>query len=600
MKKQNRFSRRDLLPGMLMLVLLPLVAKGQKVEVDLGKYPWFPDGDFQYDFFMYWKSIVFLVLAAGMVLVLIDRWLLRGKKFRNWKYFIPLFLYAGLAVLSTILSDDRTLSLKGMWQQYESVWVLLGYVVTAFYCAQLTESMEDVRLMLWSAAAGAVAPGIIGLTQLFGKDFFYTGAGKGFLSLGMDAAAKDAMQYLYAGKGRSAVYMTLYTPNYAGVYLVLILPVVIALTITAAAKAGKIFGSILSIVLILCLYGSGSRTGLLVGGFLVLLAVLFIRRGKRGENVGKKLQLRSGICVVAVIVGIVGYDQVNDHAVINGLRESIHRETYDMEEIQPGENSVTLKYKKHTLELIPETTEMGQMLTAVSDKKDQMSAVWDADSQCFRLRDPVYEDLELDAYSQDGIAYIVIRQGDITWNFFKEQDSTEYIYLNQYGKEEELHNAKAVLKGFERAFSGRGYIWGRTIPLLGKYLLWGSGPDTFAAEFPQSDYVMKANTGPGMYQQLPTKAHSLYLQSALQTGVLSAICLVLFWLRYIIDFVKTSRKNSTNKKTFPKDPKETILELGIFLGIVGFLLTGVMNDSNLATAPVFWCFLGTGIGIKNS
>ena len=109
---------------------------------------------------------------------------------------------------------------------------------------------------------------------------------------------------------------------------------------------------------------------------------------------------------------------------------------------------------------------------------------------------------------------------------------------------------------------------------------------------------MKANTGLGMYQQLPTKAHDLYLQSALQTGVLSAICLILFWMRYIADFVKKSRKDSINRKISQEDRKEVLLELGIFLGIVGFLLTGIMNDSNLATAPVFWCLLGIGIGIK--
>lgn len=598
MKKKKRFYRWDLLPGMLLLIFLPLVAKGQKVEVDLGKYPWFPDGNFQYDFFMYWKSIVFLILVACMLLVLIDRCLLRGKKLRNWEYFIPLFLYAGLAVLSTILSADRNLSLKGMWQQYESVWVLLGYVVSVFYCAQVIENIKDARLMLWAAVAGAVIPGIIGLTQLWGKDFFYTGIGKELLSAGMDKAAKDAMEYLYAGNGTSAVYMTLYTPNYAGVYLVMILPVVIILTITAATKAGKFFGSILSIMLVTCLYGSGSRTGLIIGGILVILAAFFIQMRKRGGNAYRKMRIWPGICILAVIVAIGSYDLVNDHAVINGFRESLYTAAYDLEEIQPGENSITVKYKKHTLELIPETTEMGQMLTAVSDKKEQLTAVWDADSKCFRFRESVYEDLDLDAYSQDGTAYIVIRHGEITWNFFKEPDSSKYVYLNQYGKAEDLQNAPAVLKGYEKAFSGRGYIRGRTIPLLGRHLLWGSGPDTFAAEFPQSDYVMKANTGLGMYQQLPTKAHDLYLQSALQTGVLSAICLILFWMRYIADFVKKSRKDSINRKISQEDRKEVLLELGIFLGIVGFLLTGIMNDSNLATAPVFWCLLGTGIGIK--
>lgn len=120
-------------------------------------------------------------------------------------------------------------------------------------------------------------------------------------------------------------------------------------------------------------------------------------------------------------------------------------------------------------------------------------------------------------------------------------------------------NVAAVWKGHEKALFGRGYIWGRTIPLILKHLIWGSSPDTFAAEFPQTDYVMKANTGAGMYQQLPTKAHSLYLQTALQTGVLSLLCLMLFWRRYLFCFIKTFFGNE-NKAAGR-------IKLAVFLGI---------------------------------
>ena len=578
--------RLDLLPGILMMILLPLVAKGQKVKVNLGNYSWFPDGDFQYDFFMYWKSIVFLVLAAGMLVVLIDRWLIRQIRIRNWKYFFPLFIYAGLVILSSVLSVDRTLTMKGMWQQYESVWVLLGYVAAAFYCAQVVENMSDVRTILWAAAAGAVIPGIIGLTQLVGKDFFYTEAGKELLTAGLDSAVKDTMRYLYSGTGSSTVYMSSYTPNYAGVYLILILPIVAVLTITAVSRRAKIFGSILIVMLCICLYGSGSKTGLIVGGILVIVAGIFIQIRRNG----KKKWLYPGICILLAIIVIAGYDLANGHTVINNIRDSFQKVTYDLEEIQPEEDGITIKYKKNILQLQPEITDMGQILNGLSNKTEHLTAVWDTDSQCFRFKNTVYEDLEFDAYIQDQISYIIIRQNDITWNFFKAQDSKKYVYLNQYGKADELRNAKAVLKGHERAFSERGYIWGRTIPMLLKHILWGSGPDTFAAEFPQNDYVMKANTSLGMYQQLPTRAHNMYLQSALQTGVLSTICLLVFWLRYLISFVKKYfRKNSQ---------VEVLPELGIFLSITGFLLMGIMNDSNLAAAPVFWCLLGTGIAMK--
>ena len=585
--------RPDLLPGIFMLILLPLVAKGQKVKVNLGEHSWFPDGDFQYDFFMYWKSIVFLILVTGMLLVLIDRRLIRQIRIRNWKYFIPLFIYAGAVILSSFLSVDKTLTLKGMWQQYESVWVLLGYVVVAFYCAQVVENRSDMKAMLWAAVTGAIIPGIIGLTQLVGKDFFYTEAGKELLTAGLGNAVKDTMQYLYSGTGSSAVYMASYTPNYAGVYLILILPVAVVLTMTAVSRRTKIFGSFLIIMFCICLYGSGSKTGLIVGGVLVLVAGIFVQiRRNRTDRNGKKNWIYPGIGILLAVTVIAGYDLASGHTVINSVRDSFQKSTYDLEELQPEKGGITVKYKDNTLKLRPEVTEMGQILNGISNKNEQLTAVWDTDSQCFRFRNTVYEDLEFDAYSQNQISYIVIRQGEITWNFFKKQDSEKYVYLNQYGKADEICNAKAVLKGYERAFSERGYIWGRTVPLLLKHILWGSGPDTFAVEFPQTDYVMKANTSLGMYQQLPTRAHSMYLQSALQTGILSAICLLVFWLRYIIYFVKKYSGNNSS------DRFETLMELGIFLSITGFLLMGIMNDSNLAAAPVFWCILGNGIAMK--
>ena len=158
----------DLLPLIMALAVLPLVAIGRKVSVTLGKYSWFADGNFQYDFFMYAKSIVFLVLVIWMLVVLFDRVLIRGIRLKHWKLFIPLYIYGLLIILSTVFSADRDLSLKGMWQQYESVWVLLGYLMTVFYCVQVVQSLKDIRILCVAMAVGAAVQGLIGLTQFVG------------------------------------------------------------------------------------------------------------------------------------------------------------------------------------------------------------------------------------------------------------------------------------------------------------------------------------------------------------------------------------------------------------------------------------------------
>jgi len=145
-------------------------------------------------------------------------------------------------------------------------------------------------------------------------------------------------------------------------------------------------------------------------------------------------------------------------------------------------------------------------------------------------------------------------------------------------------------KGKEKMGSARGYIWSRSIPLLKDTLLLGRGPDTFAIYFPQNDYVGKliAYNTSGM---IVDKAHNLYLQTALQTGVLSLVALLTVFVIYIANSLKIYSKSNFNsfyEKT----------GLGIFLGITGYLSAGFFNDSVVSVAPIFWILLGIGISIN--
>jgi hypothetical protein len=38
--------------------------------------------------------------------------------------------------------------------------------------------------------------------------------------------------------------------------------------------------------------------------------------------------------------------------------------------------------------------------------------------------------------------------------------------------------------------------------------------------------------------------------------------------------------------------------VGIFLGVMGFVFTGLVDDSSVSTMPVFYGLLGTGIAIN--
>ena len=122
-------------------------------------------------------------------------------------------------------------------------------------------------------------------------------------------------------------------------------------------------------------------------------------------------------------------------------------------------------------------------------------------------------------------------------------------------------------------------------------MLLGSGPDTFPLIFPQNDYVTRANVGLDMLMPVISKVHSLYLQIALQTGMISLAVLLVFWIRYFLHGRKIMKRKGQSRE-------EIIWEAAGLVSVAGFLLMGFTNDSVVAVSPVFWALLGMGYSRK--
>jgi O-antigen ligase len=158
--------------------------------------------------------------------------------------------------------------------------------------------------------------------------------------------------------------------------------------------------------------------------------------------------------------------------------------------------------------------------------------------------------------------------------------------MNKYGKFDQIKTASSMLfENHEQLFTGRGYLWSRTLPLLKDYIFVGSGPSTFVYAFPQNDYVGKYNNN--FDSQVVTKPHNLYLQIAVETGLLSCIAFISLCVMYVVQTILTFRKSRL----------ETIVDqMGVLIciGVVGYMVSGIINDSNVGVAPIFWILLGVG------
>lgn len=163
-----------------------------------------------------------------------------------------------------------------------------------------------------------------------------------------------------------------------------------------------------------------------------------------------------------------------------------------------------------------------------------------------------------------------------------------YYYETEWGKADELAEIPhANFHGIEYLGSGRLYIWSRILPMLKHDILKGSGPDTFAEVFPQNDYVGKMiyaeSTG-----RIMERAHNDFLARWVQTGLLSLLALLVF---YVLFFRKTIPYYRNCEFTGVKNK----LGFGGFLGCVGYLVCCMFSDSTLYTTPAFYVFLGIAL-----
>lgn len=158
-----------------------------------------------------------------------------------------------------------------------------------------------------------------------------------------------------------------------------------------------------------------------------------------------------------------------------------------------------------------------------------------------------------------------------------------FNYANRFvkltDKENDINDSTLFPSGL---FSGRGWIWNRTLPLLPEHILIGSGSGTFVTEFPQYYYVDKALYGNSNYD---VKPHSIYLQFWVEEGLIALLCLIIFWFAPVGKLaVIMAKKKEWNAGL--------LFTSFMAVSVLTFLIAGLAGDSMLVHSPMFWTMLG--------
>lgn len=582
-----------LLPIIFCIGFVPLIVFYHSYKCELWNYGWFDISEYIGDLFLYFKMVWF-VAACIFILFCILYWkLCSGKALLFSKSWIPLLVYAVLTILSTFTSISVSSSLGGIWEQFEPVWVLLGYCILVYYVAMVITSAESAATVLNYSLIGVALVSLIGLTQAAGQDFFATKAGYELIT---PASYTQKLSFNFE-PGR--VYTSLYNPNYVGSYVALILPVLITLFVTTKFEKKTIWKHVcyilLFISLLICLFASQSRSGILSLGGLAVIFAIFMRKHLLKHWKISCIAL-AGVAAVFIVVNIASGNVLLSRLstmFTPAQKEDVIRNIYT------NNDNVTMEFSTGTLVLTYSWNADGSILIhAEDDDGKELSVVPSPENPSqFVIEDSRFDFLWMisSPYTTGVCVYMpstIKPEGFKDWHFSHEVDKDGTYYAigsqNKYYKIVQPEYVK-FLDDHTSLFNNRGYIWSRTLPLLSKYFFLGSGPDTFSIAFPNQDEVGLYN---GFHDcEIVTKPHNWFLQTAVQTGVPSLIALLVFLGIYFFDSIRLYWHSNFTDMGHK-------LGFSIFLGTFGYVVTGIINDSTVTVAPAFWGILGLGIAMN--
>ena len=419
-------------------------------------------------------------------------------------------------------------------------------------------------------------------------DFFQTSLGK-WLITPPDMKGLD----ISFTSGKYSIYGTLYNSNFVGSFGALILPLSTALYLFASDKKKSTIFGITAALAFATWLGCNSRAGYL-GIFVAFVIGIIVLRKVIKLKYKKVLLLLSCFIVISIIFNIVSegrvfgqFARLNPVEEINRIEDVKDGQTVKFEELSVKDNTFVIKTDKESLIGIADYTEvrfedeLGNSLDFNTDDEGHISFV-----------DEKYKEYKF-IIPPENPAQIIAEIYNRDWDLYitDEQDIKVISFNNKLTEPMEAARIK-FFDGRETFASNRGYIWSRTIPVLKNTILIGSGPDNFPIVFPQEDYIGRFNTGNrGMTDIVVDKPHNMYLQTAINTGVVSLIALMALWAIYLLDSLKIYIGGNINSFT-------EYMGAAIFLSITAYLAAGMFNDSIVAVAPLFWILLGMGIGIN--
>lgn len=578
-------------PISFILGIVPLIVRVSSTEADQNTLNIFGTAA-KFDLFSQKKA--FLLMVFSIILIVITAIFLKKIIKKTDKIVNSILILTGIFLfftfLSAVFSQYRQVSFWGIYDRAEGFITISCYMIIFLYSIYTFKTTSDYKYVITPIFILVGINAFLGLFQYVGQDLIKS-------DLGGTIVGSNNLNLLYE-KGK--LYGTLFHYNYVGSFAAIVLPILFGLTLFEDEDImHKITLGIASILSIWLLFGSTSRAGI-IGIFVAAIFAIIIFGRLVLQKWKPLLIFFTTILATAIILNFATkgaiFERVpgliNDSfSVFNDTSNFDYREYTPVKDVKHTQKGVDVILQNETLKVSYENNSY-----VFKDSNDEVinyvkgDKVYTTTNEIFKNISFKFGKFVSSSIRNDGLLLNIDEKPIFMFNL-KQDNSIHLVNLNSKKDIEIQFPETFGFKGKEKLGSMRGYIWARSIPLLKDNLILGSGPDTFVFRFPQNDLI-------GLYYAYGTpntivdKPHNLYLQIALNNGLIALFAFLSIMVIYIVDSIKLYALKSDYNKS-------QVFGSVTYLGIIGYLFAGIFNDSVISVAPVFWIILGVGIALNH-
>lgn len=608
LSKQEKLAKQEalankimMIPIVLLLAIVPLITRVLVV------YPTEAVADVLntnrvIDSFSNYKATAIIVLSVIMLIILFlffDKQYLKMNRTIKW-YIIGTGLFIGISLIATLMSSYSETAWKGMPDRAEGFVITACYILMMLYTLYAVRHFENYKYVIGALGFLVIISTILGAFQYAGYDLFTNV--KFFINILISKELQDELGQITSIFEKGKVYGTMFHYNYMGSFGAMMVPFFATLTLFTKGKWQKVLCGIMSICAMFLLFGSTSRAG-----FIGLVAAIVVGIIIFAKVIAKKWKMTLPI-MIAMVAILFGFNAITGGTIFERIptliKESIglfsgSDESFDYKDyipvrdivVEDGKVNIVLQTGTIVMENINNEPhfidENGNEIEYYFD----LQKTYTTSDERFNYVTFSYEEIFSESNEEKPVALSMSVNGMKVFFFTIDQVNGVQLSDTYPVQPIQIEYPETVgFKGKEKLGSARGYIWSRSIPLMKETLLIGKGPDTYALEFPQNDFLGKwwAYDTPNM---IVDKAHSLYLQYFINNGGLALLGFLIMLGAYLVSSVRlyAFKGYYANRE---------ILGIATTLAIVGYLGAGIFNDSIISVAPVFWVLLGAGMAVN--